>query len=80
VTPSDSGAFAARMVGVEEELMIIDPHAMESEFGIQYPWVALGIPGTRYREVETREALIEVAFGLAFLGLGAFVVGRRRPG
>jgi hypothetical protein len=63
-----------------EELMVIDPHAMESEFGIQYPWVALGIPGTRYREVETREALIEVAIGLAFLGLGAFVVGRRRPG
>lgn len=63
-----------------DELMIIDPHAMESEFGVQYAWVALGIPGARYREIEAREGLIEVAFGLAFLGLGAFVVRRRRPG
>jgi len=27
VTPSDSGAFAARMVGVEEELMLVDPES-----------------------------------------------------
>jgi hypothetical protein len=63
-----------------DELMVIDPQAMQSEEGIQYPWVALGIPAARYREIETREGLIEVVAGLAFLGLGAFVVGRRRPG
>jgi hypothetical protein len=63
-----------------DELTIIDPQAMQSEEGIQYPWVSLGIPGTRYREIETRVGLIEVACGLAFLGLGAFVVRRRRPG
>ena len=27
MTPSDSGAFAARMVGVEEELMLVDPES-----------------------------------------------------
>ena len=63
-----------------DELMVIDPAAMESPEGIQYPYVPLGIPGSRYREIETREGLIEIAFGLAFLGLGAFVVSRRRPG
>jgi hypothetical protein len=63
-----------------DELMVIDPQAMQSEEGIQYPWVALGIPKTRYREIETREGLIEVVVGILFLGLGAFVVGRRRPG
>jgi hypothetical protein len=63
-----------------DELMIIDPEAMTSEEGIQYPWVSLGIPGSRFREIEARVGLIEVAVGIAFLGLGAFVVRRRRPG
>lgn len=63
-----------------DELTVIDPEAMTSELGPQYPWVALGIPGSRYREIEAREAAVEVVVGLAFLGLGAFVVGRRRPG
>ena len=63
-----------------DELNAIDPTAMTSEFGPQYPWVAIGIPGSRYREVEAREAVAEVLAGLAFLGLGAIVVSRRRPG
>lgn len=63
-----------------DELMAIDPTAMQSELGPQYPYVALGIPGVRHREVEAREAAADVLAGLAFLGLGAFVVGRRRPG
>ena len=63
-----------------DELMAIDPEAMNSEFGPQYPWVQIGIPGARYQEIEAREAVAEVVGGLAFLGLGAFVVGRRRPG
>ena len=61
-------------------MMSIDPEAMTSELGPQYPWISLGIPGSRYREIEAREAVAEVVAGLAFLGLGAFVVGRRRPG
>ena len=63
-----------------EELTVIDPEAMTSELGPQYPWISLGIPGSRYREIEAREAIAEVVAGLAFLGLGAIVVGRRRPG
>ena len=39
-----------------EELIRIDPAAFESEFGPQYPNVALLIPGDRYRTVEAREA------------------------
>ncbi|MEO8572062.1 MAG: hypothetical protein ABI553_10240 [Chloroflexota bacterium] len=63
-----------------DELTVIDPESMNAEFGPQYPYVALGIPGSRHREIEAREAVAEVVVGLAFLGLGAFVVGRRRPG
>ena len=63
-----------------EELNVIDPAAMQSEFGPQYPYVTLGIPGARHREIEARVAVAEIVAGLAFLGLGAFVVGRRRPG
>jgi ABC-type transport system involved in multi-copper enzyme maturation permease subunit len=62
-----------------EELIRIDPKAFESEFGPQYPNVALLIPGDRYRIVETREAAAELVIGLAFLVGGAFVVTRRRP-
>lgn len=62
-----------------EELIRIDPRAFESEFGPQYPNVALLIPGGRYRTVETREAAAELVLGLVFLVGGAFVVTRRRP-
>ena len=62
-----------------EELIRIDPAAFESEFGPQYPSVALIIPGDRYRAVETREAAAELVIGLLFLVGGAFVVIRRRP-
>jgi hypothetical protein len=63
-----------------EELNAIDPTAMQSEFGPQYPYVALGIPGTRHREIEARIAVADIVAGLAFLGLGGVIVARRRPG
>jgi hypothetical protein len=62
-----------------EELIRIDPRAFESEFGPQYPNVALLIPGDRYRAVEAREAAAELVVGLVFLVGGAFAVTRRRP-
>jgi hypothetical protein len=61
-----------------DELVAIDPSVLNT--GFDYPYVLFGIPRERYREIETREALAQVVVGLAFLGLGAFVVGRRRPG
>lgn len=61
-----------------DELVAIDPTIMEREFN--YPYVTFGIPRERYREIETREALVQVTLSLAFLGAGAVVVGRRRPG
>ena len=63
-----------------DELTVIDPESMNAEFGPPYPYVPLGIPGGRHREIEAREAIAEIAAGLAFLGLGALVVSRRRPG
>ncbi len=65
-----------------EALSVIDP-SINDVNGLgptTYPYVAIGIPGTRYREVEGREALVQLVVAAAFLGLGAFVVGRRRPG
>lgn len=61
-----------------DELVAIDPTIMEREFN--YPYVDFGIPRERYREIEAREALAQVASSLVFLGAGAVVVGRRRPG
>lgn len=60
------------------ELTAEDPTIFERPF--DYPFVTFGIPGQRYREVEAREALAHVALSLVFLGAGAVVVGRRRPG
>lgn len=45
-----------------------------------YPIVNLVVPGTRYRMVETREALVLAGGSLAGLVLAGFVVARRRPG
>lgn len=53
---------------------------MMSDTEPQYPIVALVIPGGRYREVETREAVILGAFALMILAGTAVVVQRRRPG
>jgi hypothetical protein len=61
-----------------DELTVIDPTIMER--GFDYPYVQFGIPRERYREIETREALAQAALIVVFLGAGAVVVGRRRPG
>jgi hypothetical protein len=61
-----------------DELVAIDPTIMEREFN--YPYVEFGIPRERYREIEAREALVQVALSVVFLGAGAVIVGRRRPG
>ena len=61
-----------------DELVVIDPTVLER--GFEYPYVQFGIPRERYREIEAREAIVQVGLSLAFLGLGAVVVGRRRPG
>jgi hypothetical protein len=61
-----------------DELVAIDPTVLER--GFDYPYVQFGIPRERYREIETREAIAQVVLSVAFLGAGAFVVGRRRPG
>ena len=61
-----------------DELVAFDPTIMDR--GFEYPYVEFGIPRERYREVETREALAHVVLSVAFLGAGAFVVSRRRPG
>jgi hypothetical protein len=68
-----------RVVGWEE-LEQIDPESMSSETGPTYPIVYSVVPAERYREVETREALILGSIGVAMLvGAGA-IVARRRPG
>jgi ABC-type transport system involved in multi-copper enzyme maturation permease subunit len=61
-----------------EELAAYDPRIME--LGPEYPYVQFGIPRERYREIETREAVAQVVLCVLFLGAGAFVVSRRRPG
>ena len=61
-----------------DQIVAIDPTIMEREFN--YPYVQFGIPRERYREIEAREALAQVALSLGFLVVGAVVVGRRRPG
>jgi hypothetical protein len=38
------------------------------------------IPGQRYREIETREALAQLGIAALMLVAGAVVVMRRRPG
>ena len=61
-----------------DELAVFDPKVLEN--GFDYPYVQFGIPRERYREIETREALAQLAFAAVFLGAGALVVARRRPG
>lgn len=46
----------------------------------RYPEVAMIVPGERYREAETREALVLAGGSLVTLLAGGVVVGRRRPG
>ena len=61
-----------------DELAVFDPKVLEN--GFDYPYVQFGIPRERYREIEAREALAQLAFAAVFLGAGALVVARRRPG
>jgi hypothetical protein len=59
------------------EIVAEDPS--REEFGVEYPSVALVIPGERYREVETREAAAHVAVALLFVVGAAGMVSRRKP-
>lgn len=68
-----------RIVGWNE-LAEIDPKSMDGEQEPQYPIVALVIPGDRYREVETREAILLGGIAVVMLAGTALIVQRRRPG
>ena len=61
-----------------DELVAVEPNAMNGEFN--YPYVEFGIPRTRYQEIVAREAVVQLVLSGLFLGAGAVVVGRRRPG
>jgi hypothetical protein len=61
-----------------DELVVIDPRVME--FGPEYPNVQLIIPGERYREIEAREAIAELAISALLIVAGGLIVLRRRPG
>lgn len=63
-----------------DELVARDPSIVESEFGPEYPFVSLIIPGERYREIEAREAGVHLGISALFLLAGGVVVLRRRPG
>lgn len=67
-----------RLVGwdVMEQL---DPPKPDVEWIPKYPQVTLIVPGTRYRSVETREAGALAGGSIVAVGLGALLVGRRRP-
>jgi hypothetical protein len=45
-----------------------------------YTYVALVVPGERYRQTELREVAALAGGSLVALGIGAFAVRRRRPG
>jgi hypothetical protein len=60
------------------ELYDRDPSVAEN--GPPYPNVSMIIPGERYREIEMREALVQVGIAALMLVGGAVVVMRRRPG
>ncbi len=57
-----------------------DPGAMMREEEPNYPIVSLVIPGSRYREVETRQALVLGGIAVLMLAGTAVIVQRRRPG
>jgi len=61
-----------------QELYNADPSVAEN--GPPYPNVSMIIPGERYREIETREALAQLGIAALMLVAGALVVLRRRPG
>jgi hypothetical protein len=57
-----------------------DPASMTGETEPDYPIVSLVVPGSRYREIETRQALLLGAIALVMLAGTAAIVQRRRPG
>jgi hypothetical protein len=57
-----------------------DPEAMMSEQEPTYPIAALVVPGSRYREVETRQAALLGGIAVVMLAGTAVIVQRRRPG
>jgi len=57
-----------------------DPGAMMREEEPNYPIVSLVIPGSRYREVETRQAVVLGGIAGLMLAGTAVIVQRRRPG
>ena len=61
-----------------DQLTAVDPTVIDQ--GFDYPYVEFGIRRERYREIETREAIAELVLSLVFVGAGAVVVARRRPG
>jgi hypothetical protein len=61
-----------------DQLVAEDPSIVDR--GFDYAYVEFGIPRERHREIEAREAIVEVVLTLGFLAAGAVVVGRRRPG
>ena len=61
-----------------QQLYAMDPTMAEN--GPTYPSVEMIIPGTRYREVEAREAVAELGIAALMLAIGGLVVLRRRPG
>jgi hypothetical protein len=63
-----------------DELIAYDPSILTAEMGPTYPNVSLIIPGSRYRSVEAREALAELAIAAVMLVAGGVIVMRRRPG
>jgi hypothetical protein len=67
-----------RLVGYEE-LPALGPEISRLAFEGQLPQVTLVIPGSRYREVETREAAAHAGIVAALLVVAAVVVDRRRP-
>ena len=68
-----------RLVGWNE-LAEFDPASMSGETEPDYPIVSLVVPGSRYREVETRQALLLGAIALVMLAGTAVIIQRRRPG
>lgn len=63
-----------------DELFALHPELMEQGYNSEeYPDVAYYIPGSRYHDIERREALVLTGVAVLFLGIAAVTVVRRRP-
>jgi len=66
-----------------EQVEQYDPMPTDPQFSGEWPSlprVMLGVPGTRYGEVQVREVLVLLGGTLVLLTATGFIVGRRRPG